>query len=127
MTTRILALVGDCYGAPGGIARYNQDLFEALADGDADILVLPRLGEASGMMLPAGIRQLPPVFGRLAFLISSLRAAWHHRPVDIVFCGHAYMAPLAWIVASVDTRTTVGAGAWRRDLGRPAQQRASRD
>ncbi len=99
MTTRILALVGDCYGAPGGIARYNQDLFEALADGDADSLILPRLGEASGMTLPAGIRQLPPVFGRLAFLIYSLRAAWRHRPIDIVFCGHVYMAPLAWIVA----------------------------
>jgi phosphatidyl-myo-inositol dimannoside synthase len=99
MKTRILALVGDCYGAPGGIARYNQDLFEALADGDADSLILPRLGDAGGMSLPPGIRQLPPVFGRLAFFFSSLRAAWQHRPVDIVFCGHVYMAPLAWIVA----------------------------
>jgi phosphatidylinositol alpha-1,6-mannosyltransferase len=99
MTTRILALVGDCYGAPGGIARYNQDLFEALADGGADILVLPRLGDAVGATLPAGIRQLPAVFGRFAFLLSSLRAAWIQRPVDVVFCGHVYMAPLAWIVA----------------------------
>jgi phosphatidylinositol alpha-1,6-mannosyltransferase len=76
MTIRILALVGDCYGAPGGIARYNQDLFEALAGGGADILILPRLGDAAGMTLPAGIRQWPAVFGRLAFLLLSLRAAW---------------------------------------------------
>jgi phosphatidylinositol alpha-1,6-mannosyltransferase len=101
MKTRILALVGDCYGATGGIARYNQDLFEALADDDTDTLILPRLGNSKGMTLPPGIRQLPPVFGRLAFLVASLRAAWRHRPVDVVFCGHVYMAPLAWIVARV--------------------------
>ena len=99
MATRILALVGDCYAGPGGISRYNQDLFEALAEGGADILILPRLGDARGMALPAGIRQLPPVFGRLSFFLSSLLAAWRHRPVDVVFCGHVYMAPLAWIVA----------------------------
>jgi phosphatidylinositol alpha-1,6-mannosyltransferase len=99
MTIRILALVGDCYGAPGGIARYNQDLFEALASGGADILILPRLGDVGGVTLPVGIRQRPAVFGRLAFLLSSLRAAWVFRPVDVVFCGHVYMAPLAWVVA----------------------------
>ena len=99
MTTRILALVGDCYGAPGGIARYNQDLFEALAEGAAETVILPRLGDVGDLILPAGIEQLPPVFGRFAFLGASLRAAWSHRPIDVVFCGHVYMAPLAWIVA----------------------------
>jgi phosphatidyl-myo-inositol dimannoside synthase len=130
MVTRILALVGDCYGGPGGIARYNQDLFEALADGDADILIVPRLGDASGMALPAGIRQLPPVFGRLAFLLSSLRAAWQHRPVDVVFCGHVYMAPLAWIVARLAGARfwvqTHGAETWigRRNIVRRAIETA---
>ncbi|MEI6200366.1 MAG: glycosyltransferase family 4 protein [Enhydrobacter sp.] len=130
MKTRILALVGDCYGAPGGIARYNQDLFEALADGDVDTLIVPRLGDSNGVSLPAGIRQLPPVFGRLAFLIASLRAAWRHRPVDIVFCGHVYMAPLAWIVARVaHARLWVqahGAETWvgRRNIVRRAIETA---
>ena len=41
MTVRILALVGDAYGARGGIARYNRDLFGALAATGAEILVLP--------------------------------------------------------------------------------------
>ena len=41
MKTRILALVSDCYGVGGGIARYNQDLFEALA-GEAEIAANPR-------------------------------------------------------------------------------------
>jgi phosphatidylinositol alpha-1,6-mannosyltransferase len=109
MTIRILALVGDCYGAPGGIARYNQDLFESLAAvesqgsnaerPEAEMLVLPRLGDATGIMLPAGIRQWPPVFSRSLYSLVSFWVAWRHRPIDIVFCGHVFMAPLAWALA----------------------------
>jgi phosphatidyl-myo-inositol dimannoside synthase len=124
MKTRILALVGDCYGAPGGIARYNQDLFEALVDGATEISILPRLGDAGKMTLPRGIQQLSPVFGRLAFLVTSLHAAWRHGPIDVVFCGHVYMAPLAWIVARLSgARLWIqahGAETWvgRRDIVR---------
>lgn len=99
MTVRILALVGDCYGARGGIARYNQDLFESLAAGGAELLVLPRLGDATGLTLPSGIRQWRPIFNRALYSLASLQAAWRHRPLDVVFCGHVYMAPLAWTVA----------------------------
>ena len=76
MGSRILALVGDCYGARGGIARYNQDLFDALADGSTDILILPRHGDASGQVLPLGVRQNPPIFGRLKFSLAAIVAAW---------------------------------------------------
>src|SRR5215472_7339491 len=96
---RILALVGDCYGARGGIARYNQDLFESLAIGGAELLVVPRLGDTRGIALPAGIRQWPSVPGRVAFSSVALWDAWHHRPIDIVFCGHVFMAPLARTLA----------------------------
>src|SRR6267143_305652 len=72
MTRRILALVGDCYGARGGIARYNQDLFESLAAGGAELLVLPRLGDVAGLALPAGIRQWPPIFNRPLYSLVSL-------------------------------------------------------
>lgn len=99
MTVRILALVGDCYGARGGIARYNQDLFDALAGAGADILVLPRLGDAGGLSVPPGIRQRPPVFGQLKFSIMAIWTAWRYRPVDVVFCGHVFMAPLAFAIA----------------------------
>jgi len=71
MGSRILALVSDCYGARGGIARYNQDLFEALADGSTEILILPRHGDASGMVLPAGVRQNRSIFGRLGFSLAA--------------------------------------------------------
>src|SRR6186997_590525 len=96
MTIRILALVGDCYGARGGISRYNQDLFESLAGGGAELLVLPRRGGATAAEPPSGIRQWRPIFNRGYYSLASLWAAWCHRPVDIVFCGHVYMAPLAW-------------------------------
>src|SRR6476469_9748572 len=99
MTARILALVGDCYGARGGIARYNQDLFESLAAGGAELLVLPRLGDADGIALPAGVRQWPAIFNRPLYSLVSLWAAWRHRPIDVVFCGHVFMAPLAWALA----------------------------
>lgn len=103
MTVRILALVGDCYGARGGIARYNQDLFEALAAGGAELLVVPRLGDATGLSLPPGVRQWPPTFNRPLYSLISLWVAWRHRPIDVVFCGHVFMAPLAWALARLFT------------------------
>ena len=112
MAVRILALVGDAYGARGGIARYNRDLFGALADAGAEILVLPRLGDARGIELPAGVRQRPAVFGRLRYSLSALWQAWHHRPVDIVFCGHVFMAPLAVLLSRL-----LGARYWLQAHG----------
>lgn len=113
MAARILALVGDCYGARGGIARYNQDLFEALAEtGDAEIVILPRLGDATGLALPRGVSQKPAIFSRLGFSLAALGAAWRHRPVDVVFCGHVFMAPLALLLARL-----LGARCWLQAHG----------
>ncbi len=112
MAVRILALVGDAYGARGGIARYNRDLFEALARAGAEILVLPRLGDATGLLLPAGISQRPASFSRLKFSLMSLWVAWRCRPVDVVFCGHVLMAPLALILARL-----LGARYWLQAHG----------
>ena len=112
MTVRILALVGDAFGARGGIARYNRDLFTALASAGAEILVLPRLGDASGVALPAGVRQRPAMFGKLRFSLASLWTAWRFRPVDVVFCGHVFMAPLAVLLARL-----LGARYWLQAHG----------
>ncbi len=124
MAVRMLALVSDCYGMGGGIARYNQDLVEGLAEGGAQILVLPRNGAADGIALPAGIRQEPPVFGRLRYSLKSLWIGWRQGPFDVVFCGHVYMAPIAWAVARL-----IGARYWLQTHGtdvwesRPALRR----
>lgn len=112
MTARMLALVSDCYGMGGGIARYNQDLFEALAEGGARILVLPRKGEAQGLALPAGIEQRPPVFSSLRYSLHALWTAWRGGPFDVVFCGHAFMAPVAWLAARL-----AGARYWLQTHG----------
>ena len=112
MSTRILALVGDCYGAGGGIARYNQDLFEALAGDAVTIVVLPRNGPTGGRAVPACIEQLPAVPGRLLYSLVALWTAWRRRPFDVVFCGHAFMAPLAWAIARM-----LGARYWMQAHG----------
>lgn len=113
MAARILALVGDCYGARGGIARYNQDLFEALAgDHGAEIVILPRLGDGRGLALPQGIRQERAIFSRLGYSLAAFGAAWRHRPVDVVFCGHVFMAPLAVMIARL-----FGARCWLQAHG----------
>ncbi|MBI2736004.1 MAG: glycosyltransferase family 4 protein [Rhodospirillales bacterium] len=112
MAVRILALVGDAYGARGGIARYNRDLFDALAATGVEILVLPRLAATDGAAPPAGVRQQPAKLGRLGFSLAALWAAWRFRPVDIVFCGHAYMAPLAALLARL-----LGARYWLQAHG----------
>jgi phosphatidylinositol alpha-1,6-mannosyltransferase len=126
MSARILALVSDCYGARGGIARYNQDLFEALADGRNEILILPRSGESSALDLPKGIRQAPARFGRLRYALGSLLAAARSGPFDVVFCGHVFMAPIARRLARL-----LGARLWLQGHGidvwmarRPSVRRA---
>ncbi len=126
MSARILALVSDGYGSSGGIARYNQDLFEALAGGSNEILILPRSGDVAGRELPAGIRQEPSVFGRLRFSLRSLVAGWRNGPFDVVFCGHVFMAPMAGRIARF-----LGARLWLQGHGidvwtarRPAVRRA---
>ncbi|TAJ25604.1 MAG: glycosyltransferase family 1 protein [Reyranella sp.] len=112
MAARILALVGDCYGARGGIARYNQDLFEALAEGGTEIVILPRLGDAAGLALPQGVVQKSAIFSRLGFSLAAFGAAWRHRPIDVVFCGHVFMAPLAFAIARL-----LGARYWLQAHG----------
>ena len=39
--------------------------------------------------------------GRVAYSLAALRAAQLYRPVNVVFCGHLFMAPLAAAVARI--------------------------
>ena len=96
---RCLALVTDAFGGRGGIAQYNRDLIEALGDGGAvsAVRVLPRHAADSVIVNPP-ISQARPRCGRVAYTVMALVTALL-RPVDLVFCGHLYMAPLALLVA----------------------------
>lgn len=99
MGRRILAVVTDAYGARGGIAQYNRDLFQALA-ASADVveilvLALQAMAEAGRDQAPAKVRQLPPRRSKLGFAYAALRLVRRYRPIDLIFCGHIHLAPLA--------------------------------
>jgi phosphatidyl-myo-inositol dimannoside synthase len=92
-----LALVTDAYGGCGGIAQYNRDLCGALVDCGLAVTVVPRHApDRAGT--PAGVRQAPARHGRLAYALATLHTALRER-VDIVFCGHLYLATLAALIA----------------------------
>ncbi|HVA81271.1 MAG TPA: glycosyltransferase family 4 protein [Candidatus Binataceae bacterium] len=95
----ILALVTDAFGGRGGIAQYNRDFLKVLAalDKVSSIHIVPRHAPDPADH-PTNISQAPPLFARFLYSIRALATALASRP-DVVFCGHLYMAPLAWIVA----------------------------
>src|SRR6478672_6508664 len=113
-----LALVGDAFGGRGGIAQYNRDFLGALANSGlvSSITVLPRRAP-DPVVLPPGITQAPPHFGRIGYVQSALRGTLS-RPVQMVFCGHLYMAPLAmWAARWHRAKLIVqmhGIEAWQR-------------
>jgi len=100
---RVLALVTDAFGGHGGIAQYNRDFLSALARCDrvGDVMILPRIGARSEGPLPSGIQQLYAVENWLAYSVATLWTAIKHQPIDLVFCGHLRMAPLAAVIARV--------------------------
>ena len=112
----VLALVTDAFGGRGGIAQYNRDFFTAVALAGFKVVVLPRHAPDAEKP-PDGIEQHPARFGRLAYSWSAIAEALHMKP-DIVFCGHVYMAPLAWIAARLAGAKLViqthGIDAWPR-------------
>ncbi len=121
MTTppAMLALVTDAFGGRGGIAQYNRDFLGALAEaGLASITVLPRLAPDSAVA-PNSIKQMPARPGRAAYSAAALRIALF-QSVDVVFCGHLFMAPLAAKVARFKGAKLIlqthGIEAWSRPL-----------
>jgi phosphatidylinositol alpha-1,6-mannosyltransferase len=97
-TFKMLALVTDAYGGRGGIAQYNRDFLGALAESGlfSSIMVIPRLAP-DHVNPPFGIEQWVARSGRVAYSIAALRKALGR--IDVVFCGHLYMSPLAALIA----------------------------
>jgi len=116
---RVLALVTDAFGGHVVLPNTTGICVSSLATCDriGDMIVLPRARATPLGTLPSGVRQLPPVQGRLAFSLAALWAARAHRPIDVVFCGHLFMAPLAAVIARLlHARLWVqvhGAEAWQ--------------
>jgi phosphatidylinositol alpha-1,6-mannosyltransferase len=94
-----LGLVTDAFGGHGGIAQYNRDFLCALAEcgSMSTITVVPR-HSPDQVIAPTAIRQARPRRGKLAYAVTALFAAFRGR-ADLIFCGHLYIAPLAWLIA----------------------------
>ncbi len=112
-------LVSDAYGGNGGIARYNRNLAEALAEIDAikKVVMLPRLGGSDGSFCQGKIFQEGSArqsnFDYLYMLARLLSA-----PTDLVFCGHLNLLPIA-VFCAMRKRCPVilqvhGIEAWQR-------------
>jgi phosphatidylinositol alpha-1,6-mannosyltransferase len=114
----MLALVTDAYGGRGGIAQYNRDFLGSIAEMNilSSITVLPRHAPDPPQP-PRGIRQLRAHAGRTGYSIAALQTALM-QPVNLVFCGHLFMAPLAaWIARIKSAKLIVqthGIEAWSR-------------
>jgi phosphatidylinositol alpha-1,6-mannosyltransferase len=119
---RVLALVTDAFGGHGGIAQYNRDFLSALAgcQGIDEIIVLPRAGEERPGKIPAKVRQLTPIKSKLAYSLAALRLRQTHSPTNVIFCGHAFMAPLAAALAKLG-----GSHLWMQVHGIEAWQELS--
>jgi phosphatidylinositol alpha-1,6-mannosyltransferase len=114
----MLALVPDAYGGRGGIAQYNRDFLAAIAEMNilSSITILPRQAPDPPQP-PRGIRQLRAHAGRIAYSVAALRTTLVQR-VDLVFCGHLFMAPLAAWIARINRAKLIvqthGIEAWSR-------------
>jgi phosphatidyl-myo-inositol dimannoside synthase len=114
----MLAIVTDAFGGRGGIAQYNRDFLGALVQTGAvsSITALPRLAPDLPA-LPEKIEQTSARPGRIAYSVAAVRIALLRR-VDVVFCGHLFMAPLARLIAYVKRAKLIvqthGVEAWPR-------------
>jgi phosphatidyl-myo-inositol dimannoside synthase len=99
---RVLALITDGFGRNGGIAEYNRQFLCALAESSLieEVIVLSRLKGMSSQVRPLRLLELSPIRNRLAYSVFALRMAMTNR-IDIVFCGHIRMTPLAATIAKL--------------------------
>jgi phosphatidylinositol alpha-1,6-mannosyltransferase len=114
---KVLALVTDAFGGRGGIAQYNRDFLSTLAASTrSSITVLPRLAP-DPPTTPELIDQMRAQKARLPYSIKALLMALF-RPLDVVFCGHLFMAPLAALIARLKGAKLIvqthGIEAWPR-------------
>jgi phosphatidylinositol alpha-1,6-mannosyltransferase len=118
----MLAIVPDAFGGRGGIAQYNRDFLGAVADSGivSRVIILPR-SAPDPYTAPPNIHQLTPRRSKLAYTSFALRTALLWR-VDVVFCGHLFMASLAALIARLKKATLIvqthGIEAWPRPTPR---------
>lgn len=95
---RILYLATDAYGGRGGIALYNRDALQAIAaapDFDRPI-VFPRIAGDGSDPVPERVDWRPQAQSApVLYAAKALRGAWRHRPVQLIYCAHVNLLPVA--------------------------------
>jgi glycosyltransferase involved in cell wall biosynthesis len=93
---KVLLLTTDAYGGHGGIALYNRDIAEALAEIPEveEIVVIPRNRPLPLERMPEKVRFLSEAAGSKArYVLTAMREAL--KGADLVICGHINLLPLA--------------------------------
>ena len=93
---RILLLTTDAYGGHGGIALYNRDIAEALAEMPEvqEIVLIPRNMPLAPEPMPPKVRFLAQATrGKPRYVLAALQQAGER--FDLVICGHINLLPLA--------------------------------
>jgi glycosyltransferase involved in cell wall biosynthesis len=101
---RVLALVTDAYGGYGGIAAYNRDVIDALAEDEtiAGIVVLPRLVPQPVTGVPEKVEFVrASAKGAVRFVLSALREGLFGGRFDLIYCAHINHVPLAWLLSKL--------------------------
>lgn len=93
---RVLLLCTDSYGGHGGIALYNRDLAEALAQREdvEEVIVIPRVVRFPPGPIPSKITFFESAAGGAVQYMRALMRARAKRP-DLVICGHVNLLPIA--------------------------------
>ena len=102
MKNRLVYLVPDLLGPPGGIARYCRLVLHALSQGGIDVHVVALMDRdgsptKSVAQLP-GVAYTPCAGSRPAFVRQATRHARQARP-GLIVAGHVNFAPLGWALA----------------------------
>jgi len=111
----ILVLCTDAFGGHGGIALFNRDLTEALAQMPerGEIVVLPRVIRNAVVGVPDGVTFVEGAArGQFAYARELTRVKRRTR-FDLVICSHMNLLPLARIAADDPLLVTYGIEAWR--------------
>lgn len=98
----LLYLPTDAYGGYGGIALYNRDVIEALVDSPdiGRVIAVPRVESGAVQPLPDRlVWDRTGLGGARAWLKAVYRQLDANRRIDLVYCAHINLAPVAWAIA----------------------------
>lgn len=106
---RVMFVLPQVYGQPGGIQRYTRALLKAAGEAfpRAEIAVtsvnderIPDDASVRGRVHFAGAGPRTRFLHKAAFVARVLHGVWRHRP-ELIVCGHINLMPLVWCLGLV--------------------------